>query len=58
MHDAALHGLDELVGIAMARVIGVARVGDSDHEAVQRIIRVPGALDEGLAQKDGKAEIA
>ena len=57
-HDAALHRLDELVGIAMARVIGAARVGDSDHEAVQRIICVPGALDEGPAQEDGKVEIA
>ena len=57
-HDAALHRLDELVGVAVARVIGAAGVGDSDHEAVQRIVGVPGALDEGLAQEDGKAEVA
>ena len=42
----------------MAGVVAAAGVGDADHRALQRIVGVAGALDEGLAKKQGKALVA
>ena len=57
-HDAALDGFYQLRRVAMAGVVGAARVGNADHGPFQGRIGVARALDEGFAQEQGKALIA
>ena len=48
----AFDSLDQLRRIAMAGVVGAAGVGNADHGAVQCLVGVTRAFDEGLAQKE------
>ncbi len=57
-HDAALDGLDELRGVAVAGVVAAAGVDDTDDGTRQGIVRQAGALDEGLAQEQRKTLVA
>jgi len=57
-HDASLDRFDQLRRIAMARVVGAAGIGNTDHGAVERRIGEPCALDESLAQEERKTLVA
>ena len=56
--DAALDRFDEHGHVAVARIVGAARVGDADHHPIQGRVRVARPLDERLAQELGKPFIA
>ena len=57
-HHAALHRLDDLRHVAMARVVVAVGVGDADDRTVERVVGIAHRLDEGLAQKQRETRIA
>ena len=57
-HNAALYALDQVGNIAMARIEITEGIGYADDRAIERVLGIPGSLDEGFAQEQREARVA
>lgn len=55
--DAALHGVEQLRHVGVARVEPGPRVDDAHDGPRQRVLAVPQGLDEGLAQEQREVRV-